>query len=69
MWADAVYQVKEGVLLPSLQGPVGPQIDLNSNVYLHGGADQINILLDRCENAMDYFDIISIRQIFSGGSK
>lgn len=48
---------------------MGPQIDLNSNVYLHGGANQINILLDRCENAMGYFDIISIRSISPGGLK
>jgi hypothetical protein len=57
------YKVKEGVSLPALQGPVGPQIDLTVNQYLKGGADQINILLDRGTNAMDYLEIVSIRNI------
>lgn len=57
------YRVKDGITLPSLQGPVGPQIDLPLDAYLPGGAKQINIILDRSANAMDYFDITSISKI------
>lgn len=57
------YQVKAGVTIPSLEGMVGPQIDLKTNTYLPGGAYQTNLLLDRSVNAMDYLDVISIREI------
>lgn len=49
------YKVKEGITLPSLQGP---QIDLPLDIYLPGGAEQINIILDRSANAMDYLILL-----------
>ncbi|MDY0406301.1 hypothetical protein P5G51_013680 [Virgibacillus sp. 179-BFC.A HS] len=54
----AQYRVKDGVSIPSLKGPVGPQIDLGSHMYLPGGASQVQILLDRGINMMDYLDIV-----------
>ncbi|MBD5533936.1 MAG: RHS repeat-associated core domain-containing protein [Lachnospiraceae bacterium] len=59
-----VYQVKDDVMLLTLQGPVGSQIDLGNNTYLRGGAEQINILLDRSIDAMDYLNILSINSIY-----
>ena len=59
----AQYQVKEGITIPSLVGPVGPQIDLLSNSYYPGGANQVNLLIDYVENMMDYLDIIGVRPI------
>lgn len=57
------YRVKEGVELPVIKGPVGPQIDLNADKYLPGGGSQIQMLLDRSINKMDYLEIVSVRSI------
>lgn len=57
------YRVKEGVEIPVIEGPVGPQIDLSVNKYLPGGGSQIQILLDRNANKMDYFEVVSIDSI------
>ena len=57
------YRVKQGVELPVLEGPVGPQIDINADKYLPGGGTQIQMLLDRNVNKMDYLEIVSIRSI------
>lgn len=57
------YRVKEGVEIPVIEGPVGPQIDLSANKYLPGGGSQIQILLDRNANKMDYFEVVSIDSI------
>ena len=57
------YRVKQGVELPVLEGPVGPQIDINAGKYLPGGGSQIQMLLDRSVNKMDYLEVISIRSI------
>ncbi|WP_332651805.1 hypothetical protein, partial [Lysinibacillus sp. 54212] len=57
------YKVKDGVSIPAIEGPVGPQIDLGANKYLNGGANQIYILVDRHANTMDYLEIISVRPI------
>ena len=42
---------------------VGAQIDLGVNNYLPGGADQVNLLLDRNVNLMDYLEIKSVKPI------
>ncbi|GFN30967.1 hypothetical protein [Paenibacillus xylaniclasticus] len=57
------YRVKEGVEIPVIQGPVGPQIDLNADLYLPGGGTQVQLLLDRGVNKMDYLEIVSVRSI------
>ncbi|MEE3497712.1 MAG: T7SS effector LXG polymorphic toxin [Ruminococcus bromii] len=57
------YQIKDGKRISALSGPVGPQIDLESNTFLAGGADQIHIPLDRDVNMMDYLEIKDIRNI------
>ncbi|RRJ66929.1 hypothetical protein EHV15_31380 [Paenibacillus oralis] len=57
------YRVKEGVELPVVNGPVGPQVDLSIDKYLPGGSNQIQMLLDRSINKMDYLEIVSVRQI------
>lgn len=57
------YKVKEGVELPVVKGPVGPQIDLNADKYLPGGSIQIEMLLDRSINKMDYLEVVSVRSI------
>jgi hypothetical protein len=40
------YRVKQGVELPVLEGPVGPQIDMNADKYLSGGGTQICYLTE-----------------------
>ncbi|ULT57361.1 hypothetical protein L1999_01740 [Neobacillus drentensis] len=55
------YRVKKE--LPVQTGPVGPQIDVNADKYLPGGASQIFIKLDRSVNMMDYLEIVSVRTI------
>ncbi|PJI07819.1 MULTISPECIES: hypothetical protein [Clostridium] len=57
------YRVKQGVDLHVLEGPVGPQIDINADKYLPGGGTQIQMLLDRSVNKMDYLEVVSIRSI------
>ncbi|WP_160724835.1 hypothetical protein [Bacillus sp. USDA818B3_A] len=57
------YRVKAGKELPVQTGPVGPQIDVNADKYLSGGASQIFIKLDRSVNMMDYLEIVSVRTI------
>ena len=57
------YRVKEGMFLPVVEGPVGPQIDLVVNKYLPGGGNQIEMLLDKSINKMDYLEVISKRNI------
>ena len=57
------YRVKQGVKLPVFEGPVGPQIDINADKYLPGGGSQIQMLLDRSVNKMDYLEVVSIRSI------
>ena len=59
----AVYEVKDGVNIQGLKGPVGPQIVLQNDLYLPGGADQVQILLDRNINMMDYLTIKDVRAI------
>ncbi|HFI0066043.1 TPA: hypothetical protein ACGORS_002310, partial [Streptococcus suis] len=54
------YRVKEGVELPVQVGPVGPQIDVQVDKYLPGGASQIQMLVEPA-NRMDYLDIVSVR--------
>jgi len=55
------YRVKQGVELPVLEGPVGPQIDLNADKYLPGGGTQIQIMLDWKEDKMNYLEVIAVR--------
>lgn len=57
------YRVKPGVELPVLEGPVGPQIDINANKYLTGGGTQIQMLIDRGVNIMDYLEVVSVHSI------
>ncbi|WP_339158197.1 hypothetical protein MKX50_01360 [Paenibacillus sp. FSL W8-0186] len=57
------YKVKEGVELPVIKGPVGPQIDLNADKYLPGGSNQIQMLLPRGTDKMDYLEVVSVRSI------
>ena len=57
------YRVKPGVEIPVIEGPVGPQIDLNADKYLTGGGSQIQMLLDRSVNKMDYLEVVSVRSI------
>ncbi len=57
------YKVKDGTNISVLEGPVGPQIDLGTNNYLSGGANQFNILLDRNIDLMQYLEVISVRPI------
>ena len=57
------YRVKQGVELTVLEGPVGPQIDINADKYLSGGGTQIQMLLDRSVDKMDYLEVVSIRSI------
>ncbi|WP_010050377.1 hypothetical protein [Carnobacterium maltaromaticum] len=58
-----LYEVKEGAEIPILKGPVGPQVDLTTNTYLNGGADQVQILFDREKNMMDYLNIINVKPL------
>ena len=37
------YRVKEESEIPANVGPIGPQIDLEINMYLPGGPNQIGI--------------------------
>jgi hypothetical protein len=53
--------VKQGVELPVLKGPVGPQIDLAADKYLPGGGTQLQIMLDWKEDKMKYLEIVSVR--------
>ena len=46
-----------------LEGTVGPQIDINIDKYLPGGGTQIQMLLDRNVNIMDYLEVVSVRSI------
>ncbi len=55
------YRIKDGVELPVLRGPVGPQIDLNSDNYLPGGGTQIQLLVDWKEDKMKYLEVVSVR--------
>ncbi|MFD0048209.1 ribonuclease YeeF family protein [Actinomycetes bacterium NPDC127524] len=55
------YRVKQGVELPVLKGPVGPQIDLAADKYLPGGGTQLQIMLDWKEDKMKYLEIVSVR--------
>jgi hypothetical protein len=57
------YRVKDGVEIPALTGPVGPQVDMGANRYLPGGADQTQILLGREVNMMDYLEIKNVKYI------
>lgn len=57
------YKVKDGVTLPVLKGPVGSQVDLGVNKYLSGGANQIQISINRGEDLMDYLDVVNVRPI------
>ncbi|WP_010245439.1 transglutaminase domain-containing protein [Acetivibrio cellulolyticus] len=57
------YRVKDGVEIPVATGPVGPQIDLNADKYLPGGGNQIQLLLDRGVDKMDYIEVVSVRSI------
>lgn len=57
------YRVKEGMEIPVIKGPVGPQIDLNADKYLPGGGSQIQMLLDRSANKMDYLEVVSVSSI------
>ena len=54
------YQVKKGVELPAQIGPIGPQIDLEADRYLPGGANQIELLAPR-NKRIDYLEIIGKR--------
>ncbi|MDR0299913.1 MAG: hypothetical protein LBI13_07560 [Streptococcaceae bacterium] len=56
------YKVKEGMTLPVKEGPVGPQIDLTTNTYLKGGANQYQIAVDN-KDIMKYLDVVSVRNI------
>ena len=57
------YRVKEGMEIPVIKGPVGPQIDLNADKYLPGGGSRIQMLLDRSANKMDYLEVVSVSSI------
>ena len=57
------YRVKEGIELPAHVGPIGPQIDLEADRYLPGGPNQIELLLDRAINKMEYLELIGQRPI------
>lgn len=57
------YRVKEGMEISVLEGPVGPQIDIKADKYLSGGGTQIQMLLDRNVNKMDYLEVVSERSI------
>ena len=67
-WKDKIdrvnqYRVKDGVELPAQVGPIGPQIDLGTDRYLPGGPNQIELLLDRAINKMEYLELIGQRPI------
>ena len=67
-WKDKIdrvnqYRVKNGVELPAQVGPIGPQIDLGTDRYLPGGPNQIELLLDRAINKMEYLELIGQRPI------
>lgn len=55
------YRVKEGSEIPANVGPIGPQIDLEINMYLPGGPNQIEMLMGR--EKMKRLEIIGIRNI------
>ena len=55
------YRVKDNVEIPVLEGPVGPQIDLAANKYLPGGGSQIQLLIPRNIDKMEYLEVISVR--------
>ena len=57
------YSVKDGVEIPTLNGPVGPQIDLKANCYYPGGYNQLNLLLDYDIDMMNYLNIESFKII------
>ena len=57
------YRVKEGMEIPVIEGPVGAQIDLNADKYLSGGGSQIQMLLDRSVNKMDYLEVVFVGSI------
>jgi len=57
------YSVREDVTLPVRQGPIGPQIDLSANRFLPGGANQVEIMLPRGTNLMDFLEVVDIRSI------
>ncbi|WP_157455132.1 hypothetical protein [Carnobacterium maltaromaticum] len=42
-----LYEVKEEAKILILKGLIGPQVDLTTNTYLNGGADQVQIVIDR----------------------
>jgi hypothetical protein len=62
------YRVKEGVELNVMQGPVGPQIDLNANTYLPGNSSitQYDLFNGMSNiNRMDFIEYIpgSLRKL------
>ena len=57
------YKVKDGVTIPVREGAVGPQIDVKANKYLPGGGTQVQLMLDRSANKMDYLEVVSVRSI------
>ena len=67
-WKDKLgkvvqFEVREGKILPVRVGPVGPQIDLELNRYLPGGANQYEMIIGRNENRMDYIKDIGEKNI------
>ncbi|WP_172207720.1 hypothetical protein [Pseudolactococcus hodotermopsidis] len=56
------YRVKVGVELPVKSGPVGPQIDLVTDKYLSGGANQFQIDVPN-QDIMKYLEIVSVKTI------
>ena len=55
------YRVKEGSEIPANVGSIGPQIDLEINMYLPGEPNQIEMLKGR--EKMKHLEIIEIRNI------
>lgn len=56
------YRVKEGVEVPAQKGMIGPQIDVESNKYLPGGGNQVELLIPG-DKRMDYLEIIGKRYL------
>ena len=62
------YRVKEGVELNVMQGPVGPQIDLNANTYLpdNSSITQYDLFNGMSNiNRMDFIEYISGRRLIT----
>ncbi|MGF6907695.1 hemagglutinin repeat-containing protein [Fusobacterium sp. PH5-44] len=56
------FQVNDGKILPVNIGPVGPQIDLDLNKYLPGGANQYEMKIDMNKWG-NFIELINTRKI------